>query len=78
MNLDIDFLIKFYKSNIKPSNKSEFTEQEAGAAPSGGGGKTPRKYDYGVKRGKANPIDQNSSWKSDMVRGHANALYYDI
>ena len=42
MNLDIDSLIIFYKKNTKNISKKEFKEQDAGGAPSGGGGKTPK------------------------------------
>ena len=39
MELDINYLISFFKKNTKLPEKVEFTEQEsAGSSPAGGGG----------------------------------------
>jgi hypothetical protein len=79
MNLDIDFLIKFYKNNTKSESKEEFTEQDAAAgasAPSGGSGKTPKKWESGRKFGKTYMNDPKYVWNSDVQRGHANSLFY--
>jgi hypothetical protein len=79
MNLDVDFLIKFYKNNTKSESKEEFTEQEtaaAGASPSGGSGKTPKKWESGRKFGKTYMNDVKYVWNTDAQRGHANSLFY--
>jgi len=52
-------------------------EQEGGeSADSGGGGSTATvtKWESGVKRGKANPIDSKSKWESGLTRGKANSV----
>ena len=79
MNLDVDFLIKFYKNNTKSVDKEEFTEQDdagASSAPSGGSGKTPKKWESGRKFGKTYMNDPKYVWNSDVQRGHANSLFY--
>lgn len=81
MNLDIDFLIDFFKKNSKEITKSEFTEQDTasgGAGSGGGSGKKPRAWASNASRGPANPIDSKSVWKSNVKRGPANQLYFDI
>ena len=51
--------------------KKQFGEQET----QGGGGGTPAsKWDSGVTRGKANPIDSKSKWDSGTTRGKANPI----
>jgi len=77
MNLDIESLIMFFKKNTKSSEKEEFTEQEA-SAPAGGGGKTPRKWSSNRKFGKTYMNDPKYVWKSDLTRGPANQLFYDV
>ena len=64
MNLDIDFLINFFEKNTKPRGKKELDEQDAPAsdstsAPSGGSGKTPKKWETGATHGPANPLQSN-------------------
>jgi len=84
MNLDIDFLIKFYKNNTKSVDKEEFTEQETagastGSAPSGGSGKAmPKWADVvgGPARGKANPLGKAGEvWNTGVKRGVANQIW---
>jgi len=77
MNLDIESLIMFFKKNTKSSEKEEFTEQEA-SAPAGGGGKSPRKWSSNRKLGKTYMNDPKYVWKSDLTRGPANQLFYDV
>jgi len=80
MNLDIDFLIKFYKNNTKSESKEEFTEQDdAGAAPSGGGGKAmPQWADIvgGPARSKANMLGKKGEiWNTGLKRGVGNQTW---
>jgi hypothetical protein len=78
MELDINNLILFFKKNTINTDKEEFTEQDAaaGAAPSGGSGKTPKKWESGRKFGKTYMNDPKYVWNSDVQRGHANSLFY--
>ena len=83
MNLDVDYLIKFYKNNTKSVDKEEFTEQEAAgatpSAPSGGSGKSMPKWEDvvgGPVRGKANPLGKTGEkWESGVKRGVANQIW---
>jgi len=79
MELDINYLISFFKKNTKSPEKVEFTEQEsAGSSPAGGGGggKPPKKWESGRKFGKTYMNDPKYVWNSDVQRGHANSLFY--
>lgn len=76
MNLDIDFLISFYKKNTSKTTKKEVSEQDAGGSTSGGSGKTPKKWESGRKFGKTYMNDPKYVWVSDIIRGKANSLYY--
>ena len=54
--------------------EGEIDEQEDG------GGDAPSspsmdKWETGVNRGKANPIDQNSKWESGLNRGKGNPVW---
>lgn len=81
MNLDVDYLIKFYKNNTKSVDKEEFTEQDAAASSptSGGGGKSMPKWEDvvgGPVRGKANPLGKSGEkWESGVKRGVANQVW---
>ncbi|MFZ4600464.1 MAG: hypothetical protein ACOYNN_17625 [Terrimicrobiaceae bacterium] len=83
MNLDVDFLIKFYKNNTKSVDKEEFTEQETSAggssAPSGGSGKAmPKWADVvgGPARGPANMLGKaGEKWDTGVKRGVANQIW---
>jgi hypothetical protein len=60
-------------------DEQEAEAPSAGATPSSGGGEkkgypTVTKWDSGVTRGKANPIDQKSKWDSGVTRGKANQI----
>lgn len=75
MILDIDFLIEFLIKYTNTSKKEEIEEQEGGsAAPSGGGegaspsGKSPKKWESGLTRGKANQIGV-TKWESGRTFG---------
>ena len=80
MELNVDFLISFFKKNTKIENKSEFTEQDAGASagstPTGGSGKTPKKWESGRKFGKTYMNDPKYVWKSDRVMGKTGGSDY--
>jgi len=74
MDLDINFLISFFKKNTITEGRGEFTEQEAaapagGTTPSTGGGKTPKKWESGRKFGKTYMNDPKYVWKSDRTMG---------
>lgn len=80
MNLDVDFLINFYRKHSGMGRKGEMGEQEAAAppAPTGGGGKAMPKWEelYGLKKGKANPATKaGSQWSTGLNRGVANQIW---
>ena len=83
MNLDVDYLIKFYKNNTKSVDKKEFTEQDAASSttspPTGGGGKSMPKWEDvvgGPVRGKANPVGKAGEvWSTGVKRGVANQVW---
>jgi len=57
------------------TNEGEISEE--GEAASGGGGAgypTVTKWESGVARSKANPIDFKKKWESGLTRGKANTL----
>jgi hypothetical protein len=82
MILDIDFIIEFLKKNTTLSKKTEIDEQEgeaapapaaAPSAPSSGGespksGKSPKKWESGLTRGKANQVGV-TKWESGRTFG---------
>ena len=80
MNLDVEFLISFFKKNTKSSDKEEFNEQDSAPAgtstPSGGTGKTPKKWESGRKFGKTYMNDPKYVWKSDRVMGKTGGSDY--
>lgn len=63
-------------------DEQEAEAPSAGATtstPSSGGGEkkgypTVTKWETGLTRGKANPIDQKSKWDSGVTRGKANQI----
>jgi hypothetical protein len=83
MNLDVDFLIDFFRKYTPVKKNKPLDEQDepaaapapepvaapsaGGAAPSGGG-KTPKKWETGLTRGKANQI-ANTKWESGRTLG---------
>jgi hypothetical protein len=59
--------------------KKQFGEQEDAAAststtPATGAATPASKWDSGVVRGKANPVDSKSKWDSGAARGKANPI----
>jgi hypothetical protein len=90
MNLDVDFLIDFFRKHTPVKKNKPLDEQDAPAAapapapepssPSSGGGggstggaspssgKTPKKWETGLTRGKANPVG-NTKWESGRTLG---------
>ena len=80
MNLDVDFLIGFFKKHSEDSNKGEMGEQDAAAAPaspSSGGGSVPKWADtYTLTRGKANKLGvAGEKWETGLTRGAANQIW---
>jgi hypothetical protein len=56
--------------------EGELEEDETeGGEPSTPSSPTMSKWETGLTRGKANPIDQNSKWESGINRGKANPLW---
>jgi hypothetical protein len=90
MNLDVNFLIDFFRKHTPVKKNKPLDEQDAPAAapapapepssPSSGGGggstggaspssgKTPKKWETGLTRGKANPVG-NTKWESGRTLG---------
>lgn len=84
MNLDIDFLIDFFKKHSIDKIKKEIPEQDTASPTSGGGtstggtGKAPPKWadSYPIKRGKANMLGKGGEkWESGLTRGAANQIW---
>lgn len=50
-------------------------EEQFGDDMGGGQSSNVPKWESGMNRGKANPIDDKSKWESGMGRGHANSLF---
>jgi hypothetical protein len=79
MNLDIDFLIKFYKNNTKSESKEEFTEAEGeGSSAPSGGSTMPQWADIvgGPVRGKANMLGKDGEvWSTGVKRGVSNQTW---
>jgi hypothetical protein len=77
MNLDIDYLIHFFKKNTITEPKQEFSEQDA--APSGGGGKAMPTWAGtvgGPARGPANMLGKKGEkWDTGIKRGVANQVW---
>lgn len=76
MDLDIDFLISFFKKNTKISTKDEFVEQADAGAGGTSTGKTPKKWESGRKFGKTYMNDPKYVWKSDRVMGKTGGSDY--
>ena len=83
MNLDVDYLINFFKKNTSSHSKTEMGEQEDStpSSPTGGssstGGSVPKWEDsYPIKRGKANPLMKaGEKWTTGLTRGSANQIW---
>ena len=80
MNLDVDFLIDFFRKHTPVKKNKPLDEQDApeaapapspapsGGESSGGGCKTPKMWETGLTRGKANQIG-NTKWESGRTLG---------
>ena len=76
MNLDVDFLIDFFRKHTPIKKNKPLDEQDApDAAPAPApepsapsSGKTPKKWETGLTRGKANPVG-NTKWESGRTLG---------
>ena len=75
MILDVDFLISFFEKLSSKTKNSELGEQDAppsaGSTPGAGGassGKTVKKWDSGLARGKSNQIGV-TKWESGRKFG---------
>ncbi len=68
MILDIDFLIDFFKKNtdIKTSDLDE--QEGAGGESTAPAGASPKKWETGLARGKANQV-ANTKWESGRTFG---------
>ena len=56
--------------------EGELEEDETeGSEPSTPSSPSMSKWETGLTRGKANPIDQNSKWESGINRGKGNPLW---
>ena len=55
-------------------NEGEIDEQEDGGEPAPSG-PSMDKWETGLTRGKANPIDTNSTWESGITRGKGNPVW---
>lgn len=82
MNLDVDFLIGFFKKHTPRKEKKEMDEQEAttpSAGSTGGGGKAAPKWADvvgGPKRGKSNMLGKGGEkWETGLNRGVANQIW---
>jgi hypothetical protein len=53
----------------------EIDEQEDGGGESAPSSPSMDKWETGVNRGKANPIDQNSKWETGIQRGKGNPVW---
>jgi hypothetical protein len=80
MNLNVDYLIDFFDKLSSKDFKEEIGEQDAAAAPSGGGSTSsvPKWADsYPLKRGPANMLGKaGEKWDSGVSRtGPANKIW---
>lgn len=75
MILDVDILTTLFEKFSDRKNSGEIGEQEAAAAPSGGGegststGKTPKKWESGRTFGKSYMNDPKYKWESGRTFG---------
>lgn len=75
MILDVDILITLFDKYSGRKQNGEIGEQEAAAAPSGGGessastGKTPKKWESGRTFGKSYMNDPKYKWESGRTFG---------
>jgi len=79
MNLDVNFLITFFRKHTPSKSQGEIGEQEAAASASpSGGGKAPPKWSdsYTTTRGKANRLGvSGEKWDTGVKRGSANQIW---
>ena len=53
---------------------SEIDEQEGGGGDPAPSSATMSKWETGISRGKANPIDASSKWETGITRGKGNPV----
>ena len=80
MNLDVDYLINFFKKfgGEKPSELDEQGKTAGGSGETTAGGKSMPKWEelYGLKKGKANPKTAGGQkWETGLTRGVANQIW---
>jgi len=78
MDLNVDYLIGFFKKNsYGGEGKEEMGEQDAPAASSPSSGSVPKWEDtYKTTRGKANPLTKSGEkWNTGLTRGAANQIW---
>lgn len=79
MELDINYLISFFKKNTKNSSKSEIGEQDAGTGSGGSTGASMPKWEDvvgGPARGKANMLGKKGEiWTTGAKRAVANQVW---
>ncbi len=78
------FDFETYINLLKSFGEEKLTEQESTPPPSGGasgGGSTPpaayptvTKWESGLTRGKANPVNNKEKWTTGIKRGKSNTL----
>ena len=82
MILDVDILITLFDKYSERKQNGEIGEQEAAAAPSGGGessastGKTPKKWESGRTFGKTYMNDPKYKWTSGRAMGKTSGSDY--
>jgi len=82
MILDVDILITLFDKYSGRKQNGEIGEQEAAAAPSGGGessastGKTPKKWESGRTFGKTYMNDPKYKWTSGRAMGKTSGSDY--
>jgi len=79
MNLDVDYLINLFDKLSSRVSKEEMGEQDAAAAPSGGGSTSsvPKWADsYKITRGPGNMLGKaGEKWETVLTRGPENKIW---
>jgi hypothetical protein len=66
-----------YEEMEEESQDGEIEEQEGGGSETSSAPSSPsmNKWETGLTRGKANPIDQTSKWETGIQRGKGNPVW---